>query len=120
MPSLLNLKETEEARNFVLDTLRNFKDDVISVASKISAQDLFPSNGALFDSASLSASAGPAVILSVGLPLIGVYLAKKKHNSAFARKVAKFLGADVNSINEQLVFDKLKGETGYYDELRLF
>jgi hypothetical protein len=103
----LNLRETKEARKFMVDTLRNFKEEVKSIASNISAQDI----------TALSTSPGPSVILSIGLPLIGVYLAKKKHDSALARKIARFLGADVNSVNEQFVFDKLNNPE-YYDELK--
>ena len=105
--SLLNLREIRDARNFMVNALGNFKNDVKSVAANISAQDI----------TALATSPGPATILSIGLPLIGVYLAKKKHNSTLARKIARFLGADVDSINEQFVFDKLKREEGYYNEL---
>jgi tetratricopeptide (TPR) repeat protein len=105
--SLLNLKEIKEAKEFIVNTLHDFKDDVKSVASNISAKDI----------TALGTSPGPAVILSVGLPLIDIYLAKKKYDSPLIRKIARFLGADVNSINEQLVFDKLNN-TEYYDELR--
>jgi hypothetical protein len=109
VPSLLNLKEIKEAKGFIVETLHNFKDNVKSLASKISAKDVLPADKSLFDPTTLSASAvGHAIILSFGLPLIGVYLAKKKHDSPLARKIAKFLGADVDSINERLVFDKLK------------
>jgi tetratricopeptide (TPR) repeat protein len=105
--ALLNLMEIKDAKNSTIDTLRKHADEVRSIASSISAQDI----------SKLVISPGPATILSIGLPLIGIYLAKKKHDSPLARKIARFLGADVSSINEQFVFEKLKsGE--YYNELR--
>lgn len=85
MRYLLDLKETKEAKNFIVNTLHKFKAAVESAASKISAKDILPDDESLFDPKALGTSLGPTFILSVGLPLIGVFLAKKKHDSPLAR-----------------------------------
>src|SRR5688572_9419346 len=100
----INKKEFKE---YTLGVLRDFKDNVASAAQSVKAQDILPADSNLLSVDSLKATTGPALIASFGLPLIGFYLARKKHESPLARNIAKFLGVDVNSINEENVFNKL-------------
>lgn len=62
------------------------------------------------------AIAGPALLMSFGLPLLGVWLAKNKHDSPLARKFASFLGAPVNKINVEFVVDQIQNKE-YYRKL---
>jgi hypothetical protein len=52
--------------------------------------------------------------IGIGLSFVGVVLAKKYKKSNAARAIAKIIGADIEGINRDFVFHKLKEDKKYF------
>jgi hypothetical protein len=100
-----------------------FKEDLVEQVSDPKISDkLSEIGGKVISSSALNVSdvvSGYSTFgISIGLALLGTFLAKRYRKSKAARIIAKIFGADVEQIDRSYVLQKLQSDPTYFEKVR--